>query len=184
MARLLLSQDAPVNFAIDDLSTAMTSAVLRERQEDGNTHNNMQMLKLLMEFSAEPGLCTGDDELRIRKLLAMSCEDVEQADALKEAVPRTNDYLNEGKDILVSKRKQLEQLIASGADPDFCCAEDAAAIRECLRWSEKEVLARNAKQEICKKGKSHFSRFLANSLVSQPTIVGSHRFNRHPLLLS
>ncbi len=148
MAGLLLGQGAIVNFAIDDLSTAMTSAVLRERQEDGNTHNILQMLKVLMTFDAEPGLCTGDDELRIRKLLAMSCEDVEQADGLKEAVPRNNDYLNEGKDILVSKRKQLEQLIASGADPDLCCAEDAAAIRECLRWSVKEVLARNAKQEM------------------------------------
>lgn len=111
MARLLLSQDALVNFAIDDLSTAITGAVLRGRQEDGNTHNNLQMLKVLMEFSAKPGLCTGNDELRIRKLLAMSCEDVEQADALKEAVPRTNDFVDEGKDILVFAKEKAARAI-------------------------------------------------------------------------
>jgi hypothetical protein len=111
MAGLLLGRGAIVNFAIDDLSTAMTSAVLRERQEDGNTHNILQMLKVLMTFDAEPGLCTGDDGLRICELLAMSCEDVEQADALKEAVPRTNDFVDEGKDILVFAKEKAARAI-------------------------------------------------------------------------
>lgn len=148
MAKILIRNGALVNLTIDIENTAMTGTVVRERQEQGNTHATLQMLKLLTDSGADPGLCAHDHEIRIRKLLAMSHQEVEMADALKKAIPQCSDYLDRGKDILISGRKKIEELIAGGADPEFCCPEDAAAVRECLRWSDKEVLARNAKQEM------------------------------------
>lgn len=131
VVKILIERGASINLVVHEKNTALSSAVESESYQMTSieTYN---MIKLLIEYGADPKLCAIEVENRIQNLLAMSIEDRGNMAAFQDVVRMTpfgEDLKIDERQTYRERRSRIEQLIENGADPALCCSRDEESIR-------------------------------------------------------